>query len=332
MADADLKSYRFRAEREDDWRTFESLLDQIQKKGVKSLGREELLALPQLYRSAVSSLSTARAVSLDRNLVTYLETLCTRGYLFMYGPRTTFWQRFGSFFVRDWPQAVNDAVKATLLSAVIMFGFALIVFFLVLGDPEWFYPFGAFSDERTPEASVETLRASIYSTPSEREDGWLSLFASQLFTHNTMVALLCFALGFAVGIPTAILLAYNGCILGAYIAVFWSKGLGFEFIGWLLIHGVTELYAIILSGAAGFMIGGKLAFPGEKRRVDAVAEAGKKAGTIGMGMVIMLFLAALLEGFGRQMINSDFTRYLIAGTTFLFWVSYFYIYPERQLK
>ena len=328
MADADLKSYRFRTEREADWLSFETLLDKIQKSGVKALGREELLALPQLYRSAVSSLSTARAVSLDRNLITYLETLCTRGYLFIYGPRTTFWKRFSEFFKRDWPQAVCDIGWMTLFSAAIMFGFAAIVFCLVMSDSDWFYPFAAFLDIRTPEASTETLRSTIY-TDADGNDAWLGAFASELFTHNTMVCLLCFALGFALGIPTAILLAYNGCIIGAYVALYFSKGLGFQFLGWLLIHGVTELFAIILAGAAGFLIGSTLAFPGDKRRLDAMSEAGKKAGTIGMGMIIMLFVAAILEGFGRQLINSDFTRYLIAGVSLLGWVSYFYIYPRR---
>jgi len=328
MSDADLKSYRFRSERESEWRSLEALLEKIRKKGEKSLDREELLELPRLYRAAVSSLSTARAISLDRNLVSYLETLCAQGYLFIYGPRTTFWQKFSSFFKRDWPAAVYDAGRATLLSAAITFGFALIVFLLVQSDPEWFYPFQAFPDERTPEASVETLRATLY-TESQDLGGSLSVFASHLFTHNTMVALLAFALGFAIGIPTAILLAYNGCILGAYTAIYFNKGLGYEIFGWLLIHGVTEIFAIILAGAAGFMIGGTLAFPGDKRRVDAMAEAGKKAGTIGMGIIVMLFLAALLEGFGRQLINSDMTRYLIATLTGLGWFSYFYLHGKR---
>ena len=131
MSELDLKSYRFRAEREDDWRALEGLLERIQNSGVNVLKPDELVALPQLYRTAVSSLSTARAVSLDRNLITYLETLCTRGYLFMYGPRVSFWERFSSFFRRDWPDAVRSMVGATILSAAIMFGFALVVMMLV---------------------------------------------------------------------------------------------------------------------------------------------------------------------------------------------------------
>ena len=95
-----------------------------------------------------------------------------------------------------------------------------------------------------------------------------------------------------------------------------------------LIHGVTELFAIILAGAAGFMIGGAVAFPGRKSRLESMRGAGEKAAMVIIGAVIMLFLAALLEGFGRQLINVDEVRYAIAGTTLILWLGYFYI-PRR---
>ena len=52
-----------------------------------------------------------------------------------------------------------------------------------------------------------------------------------------------------------LLILINGCMLGALFALFAAKGLGFELGGWLLIHGTTELFAIVLAGAAGFRIG-----------------------------------------------------------------------------
>lgn len=331
-AETELKSYRFRAERETEWRKLEALLNQIQRSGVKALSQEEMLELPKLYRQAVSSLSTARAVSLDRNLTDYLEGLCTRAYLFMYGPRTTFLKKVGSFFGHEWPAAVARAGWATLLSALCLFGAALIAYILVINDPEWFYAFLSDpTDIRTPDATTEELRGTLYLEDFDLRES-LSVFAAFLFQHNSLIALLAFALGFALGVPTAILLVYNGFTLGAFVALFASRGLGYEVTGWLLIHGVTELFAIVLAGAAGFLIGGTLAFPGQRRRVDAMAEAGKQAGTIGMGMLIMLLIAALLEGFGRQLINSDETRYLIAGTTLLIWLSYFYIYGRRLIR
>ncbi|MEL6257924.1 MAG: stage II sporulation protein M, partial [Pseudomonadota bacterium] len=155
-------------------------------------------------------------------------------------------------------------------------------------------------------------------------EAMLGSFAAQLFSNNAQIAIFAFALGVAFGAPTALLLLYNGVLLGAIYAVFWEKGLAYEFTGWLLIHGVTELAAIVLAGAAGFLVGGAVAFPGQQTRLDSARRRGRQAALIAAGCVIMLFVAALLEGFGRQMINSDAVRYAIAGVSLLFWTLYFY--------
>src|SRR5947208_3474815 len=82
-----------------------------------------------------------------------------------------------------------------------------------------------------------------------------------LFTHNSGIALMAFALGFAFGAPTIFLILINGLMLGAFLALFFSHGLGFQAVGWLSIHGTTEILAVILAGAAGLRIGWTLAFP-----------------------------------------------------------------------
>ena len=82
-----LKSTEFRKEREASWRELERLVDRCERKGIRSLEAAELARLPVLYRATVSSLSVARAISLDRNLVEYLEALSTRAYSSVYGVR-----------------------------------------------------------------------------------------------------------------------------------------------------------------------------------------------------------------------------------------------------
>jgi uncharacterized membrane protein SpoIIM required for sporulation len=122
----------------------------------------------------------------------------------------------------------------------------------------------------------------------------------------------------------------TGCMLGAFLALFASHGLGVEAGGWLMIHGVTELFAIILAGAAGFSIGWSVAFPGSRTRMDAAAAAGRRAGTVMIGVVVMLFFAGLLEGFARQLIRSDMIRYGIALATAILWGGYFYLPRARR--
>lgn len=328
MAELHLKSWRFRAEREADWRRLEALLAKAEAGGAAKLKREELLEMPLLYRQALSSLSVARSISLDQSLVAYLESLCTRAYFIVYGARTRLPERIARFFVHDWPAAVRALWRETLVSFVLSAAAALVAFVLVQRDADWFHSFvePGLASGRDPTATTASLRETLYHQGTAGEG--LSFFATFLFTHNAQIALFAFALGFLLCLPTAALLVLNGGMFGAFLALFASRNLGFEAGGWLMIHGATELYAIVLAGAAGFSIGWAVCFPGERSRVDAAAEAGRRAATAMAGVVVMLFVAGLLEGFGRQLIQVDLARYAIAGTTLAAWLAYFY-WPRR---
>jgi uncharacterized membrane protein SpoIIM required for sporulation len=324
-----LKSVRFRQEREADWSKLESLVDTYEKRGVEGLSDDEILAAPILYRSTLSALSVARSTSLDRGVIDYLDSLCARGYFFIYGSRSTLWDKVKSFFAGDWPRAVRGVWPETLAAIVLMTLGVVAALVLYSQSVDWFFTFVPIelAGGRDPAASAEALRKTLYSDVNDHER--LSFFATYLFTHNVSVALLAFAVGFAFGLPTALVLAHNGALLGMMLGLFYASGLGYEFTGWLTIHGVTELFAICLAGAAGLHVGRKLAFPGEQSRLEAIAVAGKDSGIVMVGVMVMLFVAGLLEGFGRQMISSDILRYGIGISIGVIWVIYFYA-PRRQ--
>lgn len=300
------------------------MLARAERKSAKALSDDELLALPILYRGALSSLSVARETSLDLELITYLEDLCTRAYFFVYGVRTSASSRIGIFFAHDWPAAVRSLWKETIAAFALTLIGVLAGYLLVSGDPSWYGSFvpAELAGGRDFQASAEDLRRTLY---HEQGAQGLSAFATFLFTHNSQVAMLCFALGFAFGVPTAMLLIHNGAMLGAILALFVSRGLGFELGGWLIIHGSTEFLAIILAGAGGFRIGWSVVFPGEESRMDAAATAGRKAALVMAGVVVMLMTAGLLEGFGRQLITVDSLRYAVGLLMLIFWMGYFYI-------
>ena len=75
-----LKSREFRKGREEGWRELEDMVRRVERRGVHSLSLDELQRLPILYRAALSSLSVARTIALDRNLLLYLENLALRAY------------------------------------------------------------------------------------------------------------------------------------------------------------------------------------------------------------------------------------------------------------
>lgn len=324
MTELHLKSQRFREERVKSWKELETLLTQIEKRGIKTLSNEQITTLPNLYRSTLSSLSTARATSLDQNVVAYLESLSARAYYILYGSQVSLGKRLTGFFRRDWPEAASALRMETLVSFLMMLLGAIVAYVLVTSNPEWYFSFmpESLAGDRTPAASTEDLRSTLYDSGDTES---LATFATFLFSHNSKVSIFAFALGFAFCIPTALLMLYNGCVLGAFFALFVERGLGFELGGWLIIHGATEIFAIVLAGAAGIHIGRAMAFPGRKSRLEAAAEAGQRAGSLMAGVIIMLFCAGLLEGFGRQLITNDYLRYTIGVTTFSLWCLYFYL-------
>jgi uncharacterized membrane protein SpoIIM required for sporulation len=321
--DQTLRSLRFRKEREETWRRLEALLDRAERRAPRSLSDDEMLAIPQLYRSALSSLSVARATSLDQALIDYLEALSARAYFFVYGARATLLERLQSFFAKDWPHAVKLIWRETIVSALLLLAGAITAFLLVSNDPDWYSSFVSpeMASGRDPNATTEFLRSTLYDGD---DDEGLGAFATFLFTHNAQIALFAFALGFAFCAPTALLLVYNGCTIGAMYAVYVSRGLGVEFSGWIFIHGVTELFAVVLAGAAGLRIGWSIAFPAGLTRTAAAERAGRQGAIVMMGVVVMLFFAGLLEGFARQLITSDVIRFAVAAATAVGWSMYFY--------
>ena len=119
-------------------------------------------------------------------------------------------------------------------------------------------------------------------------------------------------------------------MLGALVQVFAAKGLAYGMAGWLMIHGTTELFAIILSGAAGFRIGTAIAFPGRETRGDSAVRAGRSAAVAMGGTVVMLVIAGLLEGIGRQTVTGDATRFAIGLAMLAGWLAYFYLPRGRD--
>lgn len=321
QAPLQLKSQKFREARQGDWRALNAALDRADRQGLGGFSVEDILNLPVLYRSAMSSLSMAQSISLDRNMITYLQALCARAYVTVYGPQTRVKDILSGFFARDWPRGVRKLSPEIALSVVIFLVGIVAGWIICAHDSSWYANFvGGMSEGRTPTATAETLRKTL---GHSAKDAMLSPFAVFLMTHNTRVAIMSFALGIVFGIPTFGLMLYEGLQMGAMLWLFSSKGLGVDFAAWLSIHGTTEMTAFIIASACGFHIGRRLMFPGDLSRRAALAEAGKLTGTVMIGVALMLTVAGCLEGIGRQTITEPAFRFAIGGVMLSLWLVFF---------
>jgi uncharacterized membrane protein SpoIIM required for sporulation len=324
MSGIQLKSYQFRKEREDSWRELEQLLATVDRRGLRALNATELVRLPNLYRAALATLSVARDISLDRDLLDYLDSLCVRAYFVVYGSKSTILDTLVSFFVRQFPSTVRKFRWHLALATLFMALGGLTSFYLTQYDPENYYTFipEELAQERTPAASTESLRETLFAG-EEHEEGELASFSSFLFTHNSGVGILCFAVSFVPILLVFLLMFYNGLMLGAMTALFHSRDLAWEWWSWILPHGVTELLAVLLCGGAGLVVGQSILFPGDRTRMQSLARQGREAAFMVLGAVTLFFIAALIEGIFRQRVQDLTVRYSVALFTALVWILYF---------
>lgn len=325
-ADPDpIRSARFRAERERGWQDLSDLVLRAEAQGLHRLSYDESLRLVSLYRQAMNALSVARAISMDQALLVYLDALCARAYLVIYAPQESVQGLMKKLIVSGIPQAVRrSGVSLAIGFAALLLG-VLIGAVLSARDPSWFYTFvpPELADGRTPEATASYLRQSLFDAGGGADHDELGAFASFLFSHNTQVAILTFALGIFIAFPSFVLTVYNGAVLGAFFQMFAAKGLGYELAGWLSIHGVTEMAAFCVACAGGAQLGLAVLMPGDRTRREALRGAGRDAVKLMILAALMLVVAALIEGFLRQLVQSTEMRLVIGwgiGACWLAWL------------
>jgi len=319
-----IRSARFRSEREADWSRLENLVSQAEKRGASSLSLDEAQELAGLYRKAATGLSVARDISMDRSLLVYLESLVSRAFLTVYAPQENLTGVVARFFAESAPRAVRASAGAIGLATLAMVLGFFIAWALFAADPAWFYTFvpAELAGERGPGASTEMLRSVLFDQEAELA-GQLGVFAAMLFSHNTRVALFAFALGVFACVPSFLLTVYNGLVLGAFAGLYANRDLGYELFGWLSIHGVTELSAIIIAAAGGFRLGLAVLFPGQMTRKDALRAVSRDAAKLAVVSGIMLLAAGLLEGFARQLVQDTEVRLLVGWSIGAAWLSWF---------
>jgi uncharacterized membrane protein SpoIIM required for sporulation len=146
--------------------------------------------------------------------------------------------------------------------------------------------------------------------------------------NNIRVALACFVSGIAFGAGTLWVLLRNGIMLGSFQYYFFAKGLGWDSVLVIWLHGTLEISAIVIAGMAGMVMGSGLLFPGTRSRTESLKRAARDGVKIVIGLVPVFVAAAFLEGFvTRHTSMPVWLSISILLLSLLFITGYFVIYP-----
>jgi uncharacterized membrane protein SpoIIM required for sporulation len=278
----------FLQNRGDSWRELEALVRRAGRRPGR-LGGDGILRLGELYRGAAADLALARRRWPGDPLVGRLEDLVSRARHLVYAsPR----RRFSAlrFLARGYWQLVAERPLMLAIAALLFFGPALLAGGWALDDPG--AAGGLVPAEYREVAEPRTEDTDLGFSASE-EAG----FAAEIFTNNIRVTFLAFAGGMTGGLLTAVVLLFNGVLLGTVAGLAWGAGNGGPFVELVSAHGVLELSCIVVAGAAGLRLGWAIVEPGRLPRGMSLRREARRAVLIALGTAPWLILAGLVEGF-----------------------------------
>jgi uncharacterized membrane protein SpoIIM required for sporulation len=252
--------------------------------------------LAQLYKQACADLIRARSETANSELIGYLNGLVGRAYGVIYRGRRFRFISIVRFFLVDFPRLFRARWGAVAISAACLLGGAIFGWVAEKNDP--------FAKHYLLPPSFAEVEDQIVRNASPAAAGGTSMPLSQntafslfVMTNNIQVSFGAFALGGTAGIGTGALLFYNGVMIGELGAIFDRHGLSLPFWALIVPHGVIELTAIVIAGAAGFLIARALLAPGDEGRRAALAFYGREAVQLVAGCAGLLVVAGLIEGF-----------------------------------
>jgi uncharacterized membrane protein SpoIIM required for sporulation len=278
---------RYIASGEPAWSRLAELTARAQR-GVGRLQAAELDELVRLYQRVAGHLSYAQTYYRDPALTARLSGLVARAGAVVYGTRPRTLRAFARFLTVSFPAAVWHARWFALVAAL-----ASLLPAAALGT--WLARSPAAVQAAAPaavrEAYVNRDFEAYYSSAPAAQ------FASQVFSNNVQVAFQAFALGILLCLGTLYVLLANGASLGLAAGLFAAVGQQPKFWGLVLPHGLVELTSVFVAGAAGLRLGWTLIDPGDRTRGDALAEEGRRAVVIVLGLVVTFLVAGTIEGF-----------------------------------
>ncbi|MEJ7797992.1 MAG: stage II sporulation protein M [Solirubrobacteraceae bacterium] len=281
-----MKVERFISERQGDWRELDELLRAPRRGRRGRRSAQSVLRLAGLYRGAAADLALARRGHPGDPIVARLESLVARARQAVYaeeprrGSLRTFFARTYWVRVRERPLPLLLAIALLLVPAALAAAWAL----QDSGAAVGLVP-GRFRGAVEPVGDTGMTAAES------------AAFSSTVMTNNIQVTLLAFAAGILFGLGTALVLAYNGAVLGAVAGGAIANGNGIGFAEFVTAHGIIELSCIAVAAAAGMRMGFALVAPGVRTRSRALVEEARTSIVIVLGTVPWVILAGLIEGF-----------------------------------
>ncbi|MDT0310224.1 stage II sporulation protein M [Streptomyces sp. DSM 44917] len=291
----------------------------------RRLTGEEADELVTLYRRTATHLSQLQSSAPDPALTSRLTTLVARARSTVVGTRRATWRDAVTFFTAGFPAACYRARHWWVPTALLFTVLVACLGWWIAESPEVRAAMAAPEDLREmtrPGGAYETYYSS---SPA-------AAFSAQVWTNNAQVAAMSLAFGAFLGLPVLWVLLQNALNVAVGVGLMASAGRLDVFLGLILPHGLLELTAVFVAGGTGLRLGWTVIDPGPRTRLSALAEEGRAALGMAIGLAAVLLLSGAIEGFVTPSGLPTWARIAIGVAAELAFLAYVFILGRRAAQ
>ncbi len=280
------------------------------------------------FTRLVDDLAYAKTFYPSGKVTTFINAQASKIYLDIYKNRKEDSNRLVTFWKYDLPLTIRKHQGVVLFAFVIFVIFFAVGFFASREDDE--VARGFFGSDYTDMTQRNIERGNpfgVYETGNSLLN-WMGIMI-----NNIKVGLIMFVSGIFCGIPTLYKHCESSAMVGIFDQFFAERGLGVDFWLVVFVHGTLEITALILSAAAGLVLGKSFLFPGTIKRMEAFKQGAKDGVKIMIGLMPVFALAAFFEGFITRLYNDvSWLTTAVFALSVLFVIWYFILWPIRLSK
>ncbi|MDT0622549.1 stage II sporulation protein M [Croceitalea vernalis] len=315
-----MREAAFVKQNKDKWVTFENALN--------GQGQLEPDELSSLYIEITDHLSYAKTFYEGSNTQFYLNSLASKAHQKIYKTKRESKNRIVSFWKTEFPLMFFQHRKELLIAFLVFTFFTIVGAFSSANEGDFVRSIlGDGYVNMTLENIENNDPMAVY-----KQQGEFNMFLG-ITINNIKVAVFAFAFGIFLGVGTLFIMLRNGIMLGSFQYFFYDKGLLWESVRTIWIHGTIEISVIIIAGCAGLVLANGILFPGTYSRLESFKRGVKNGLKIMVSTIPFFIIAGFLEGFvTRHTEMPDWLAILIILSSLSLIVFYYIIYPYQLNK
>lgn len=302
------------------WSNFENAL-----KSKKKLRPDELA---DLYLQIINDLSYSKTYYSKSNTTIYLNDLARKAHFYIYKNKKEKSSRLITFWKYELPLLFSSYQKEFLLSLIIFLLSAAIGLFSVYKDLDFAR---VILGDGYVDMTIKNIKIGDPMAVYHQTSAW-SMFLT-ITTNNIRVGFISFLGGIFTPIFTIYVLFQNGVMVGTFDGFLLQYGVGLRANSIIWVHGVFEIFVIIVCGAAGLILGNSILFPKTYTRLQSVQKGFKDGLKITFSTLPFFVCAGFLESFvTRYTLMPLPIAICIIVVSLVIIIFYYIIYPRLLRK